>query len=63
MCNSPLELQREIIFSPENLSEAFRAGGADRTKINCKARLLLYELMLGQLHVNFCEQSFRLFSW
>lgn len=52
-----------FIFSPENLSEAFRAGVADNSKTYYTVHWLLFELMPELLHASFCVKDFLLLSW
>lgn len=52
-----------LIFSPEDLSEAFQAGEVDNSKTFHKVRLLLSELTIGLLHASFCVKDFLLLSW
>lgn len=52
-----------FIFSPEDLSEAFRAGEVDNSKTFHKVRLLLSELTIELLHASFCVKDFLLLSW
>ena len=51
-----------LIFSPEDLSEAFRAGEVDNYNTFHKVRLLLSELTIGLLHASFCVKDFPLLS-